>query len=161
MAGLKEAMRRKNQLEKNYQNRVQLNMQEHTIRQTAIASQAKCFNFYHPNPNLPPTLKLEIDVQELLKKEKNPSKLFITEQVSKHVSSEAEELSVKQKESKSTQMQFKSGSGTAIKVMPTDQIQRYASKFKIEWKEVYLLDSKFQALVKVELQELSSQLEDL
>jgi hypothetical protein len=34
--------------------------------------------------------------------------------------------------------------------MPTDQIQRYATKFKLSWRQIYHLDAQFQSLVKIE-----------
>lgn len=43
-----------------------------------------------------------------------------------------------------------------LKVMSTDQIQKYAGIFNVEWRKIYDLDSQFQSLVKIEIQELQA-----
>ena len=48
-----------------------------------------------------------------------------------------------------------------VKVMPTELIQHYASKFKLTWRQVYQLDAEFQSLVKIECQELQIKLDKL
>lgn len=45
--------------------------------------------------------------------------------------------------------------------MPTDHVQKFATKFKLPWREIYHLDAQFQSLVKIECQEIQKELDNL
>lgn len=38
--------------------------------------------------------------------------------------------------------------------MPTDLVERYASKFKVLWKDIYQLHSEFNSLAEINKEEL-------
>lgn len=43
--------------------------------------------------------------------------------------------------------------------MPTEQVERYAAKFKLLWKDVYQLHSEFNSLVEIQIQDLEKHIE--